>query len=34
MQHWNVVVSLVDCQVGLSLWTRQEMQRYAFLHLE
>ena len=29
-----ITVETVDCQAGLSLWTREEMQRYPFIRLD
>jgi hypothetical protein len=29
-----LALETVDCQAGLSLWTRQELQRYPFLRLD
>jgi hypothetical protein len=32
--HAILAGETVDCQAGLSLWTRQDVPRYAFLHLD
>jgi hypothetical protein len=29
-----ITIETVDCQAGLSLWTREELQRYPFLRLD
>jgi hypothetical protein len=29
-----LALETVDCRAGLSLWSREDLQRYPFLHLD